>query len=61
MRKKFGEKVVPPDLKIVPTNQAFAQGLPVQHPGGTFGDKFGGGGFGHGFKPNNHFFNKQES
>lgn len=56
MRAKFGDKVVPEDLKIVPTNQAFAQGLPVQQQGGTFGNKFGG----YGYKMNN-FFKQEES
>lgn len=38
MRYKFGDKVVPMDLKIVPSNQAFAQGLPQQQFNGTFND-----------------------
>lgn len=46
MREKFGEKVVPPDLKIIPSNQSFAQGLPNQQFGGTFNNMFGeAGGF----------------
>lgn len=53
MRYKFGKKVVPDDLKIVPTNQAFAQGLPSQQIGGTF-NKFDSG-----FKMNN-FLKKEE-
>lgn len=40
MRIKFGSKVIPEDLKIVPTNQAFAQGLPEYQNGGTFGNGF---------------------
>lgn len=44
MRKKFGSEVIPDDLKIVPTNQAFAQGLPEFQQGGTF-NNFGNNGF----------------
>lgn len=32
--------MVPPDLKIVPSNQAFAQGLPTHQQGGTFASEF---------------------
>lgn len=38
MRFRLGDKVVPEDLKIVPANQAFAQGLPDMTTGGTFGN-----------------------
>lgn len=40
MRFRFGNQVVPDDLKIVPSNQAFAQGLPSQQMGGTFANEF---------------------
>lgn len=40
MRERFGKEVIPEDLKIVPTNQAFAQGLPEYQHGGSFSQPF---------------------